>query len=300
MVQKRNNQLANQIEQFVLDRQAQNISDNSIRWYRQGLSNFHSYCDVTGVTAIEQVEAGTVRKWLVSLQNDDHNSGGIYGLFSAVRAFIRWCVDEYEIDNPLKHIKAPKRTTPPQKVLSVDDFDLLLSSCGNGQSNSARDKAILLMLMDTGIRHDELSRLNVGDIDVKSGEVTIRKGKGGKGRIVYVGATTQKAIRSYMRRRPGAISTEAMWTKADGKRLTKDGIRQTLAYRAEKAGIKEPGLHEFRRAFAVNFLRNGGNLIALQRILGHASITMTEHYAKLLQDDIAEQHRKFGVVDNLK
>lgn len=103
-----------------------------------------------------------------------------------------------------------------------------------------------------------------------------------------------------MRKRQGAKQTDPLWVKPDGKRLSKDGLRQMIARRSVKAGIQEPGLHEFRRAFAVGFLRNGGNVIALQRLLGHTNIAMTEKYVQLLNDDLQASHAKHGVVDNLK
>lgn len=82
------------------------------------------------------------------------------------------------VSNPLQNVDAPKRITPPQDVLSLDNFKKLLDTCKPGQGNANRDKAILYTLLDTGIRHDEISNLTVGDIDFQSGAVTIRKGKG--------------------------------------------------------------------------------------------------------------------------
>lgn len=293
-------QLDRDIQEFNLDRQARNLSKNTLRWYGQGLTHFRNHFVNLGMDDTRQLDATHLRRWLVALQNEERNEGGVYSIFGAVRTFLRWYAAEQGISNPLQHVEAPKRITPPQNVLSIDNFKRLLESCKPGQGNANRDKAILYLLLDTGIRHEELSSLLVGDIDMQSGAVTIRKGKGRKFRTVYVGNQTRKSLSAYMRKRPATKPTDPLWIKQDGKRLTKDGIRQMIARRSASAKIQEPGIHEFRRAFAVNFLRNGGNVITLQRLLGHTNIAMTEKYVQLLSDDLKAQSAKHGVVDNLK
>ena len=293
-------QLDRDIQEFYLDRQARNLSKNSLRWYTQGLTHLRNYFVNLGITDTRQIEATHIRRWLVALQNENRNEGGVYSIFGAVRTFFRWYATEQSVSNPLQNVDAPKRITPPQDVLSLDNFKKLLDTCKPGQGNANRDKAILYTLLDTGIRHDEISNLTVGDIDFQSGAVTIRKGKGRKFRTVYVGSRTRKALSAYMRKRQGTKPADPLWIKPDGKRLSKDGLRQMIARRSVSAGIQEPGLHEFRRAFAVGFLRNGGNVLTLQRLLGHTNIAMTEKYVQLVNDDLQASTARHGVVDNLK
>lgn len=293
-------QLDRDIQEFNLDRQARNLSKNTLNWYTHSLTLFRNHFVNLGIVDTKQIEATHIRRFLVALQKDGHNEGGIYNIFGAVRAFLNWCAEEFEISNPLQHVDAPKRITPIQDVLSLEDFKKLIDTCTPGQGNANRDKAILYLLLDTGIRHDEISNLQVGDVDFKSGAITIRKGKGRKFRTVYIGSKTRKALNAYMRRRQGAKPTETLWIKPDGKPLSKDGLKQMIARRAAIVGLPKPGMHEFRRAFAVNFLRNGGNVITLQRLLGHANIAMTEKYVQLVTDDLQASHARFGIVDNLK
>ena len=91
-----------------------------------------------------------------------------------------------------------------------------------------------------------------------------------------------------------------MWLTRDGGQLTKGGIRELVRRRAKQVGIKAPGLHEFRWAFALNFLRNGGDIITLQRLLGHSSLVIINRYLALVDDDLKAAIEKHGVVDNLK
>ena len=167
-----------------------------------------------------------------------------------------------------------------------------------------------MTLLDTGVRHQELASLSITDINIDDGSVLIREGKGGKSRSVFVGLKARRALSNYLRyrdspllrglrKRNGDAEPDALWLTDEGAPLTKSGIRQIVARRARQAGLPEPGLHEFRRAFAINCLRNGMDVITLQRLLGHSTLAIINRYLKLLSDDLRVAHGKYGVVDRL-
>ena len=146
----------------------------------------------------------------------------------------------------------------------------------------------------------ELVDLNVGDFDRANGSLIVKRGKGGKTRATFVGQRTRRVLGSYLLFRPGAKDDAPLWTIQNGDRMKPEGIRQAIRKRAKVAGVKAPGFHEFRRAFAVNFLRNGGDVITLQRLLGHSSLVIINRYLALVDDDLRSSHAKHGVVDRMK
>jgi site-specific recombinase XerD len=212
--------------------------------------------------------------------------------------------------NPARKVKVCLPKIEALDPISLDDFNKLLAVCERKTLAGERDRALLMLLLDTGARKAEVTALTLDDIDLATGSVQIRKGKGGKARTVFIGATARRAMLAYLRQREAFLAylartnktkpTEALWVGSlDGKKLNQDGIRQILRRRAGDAGIPEPSPHSFRRAFALNSLRNGMNILALQRLLGHADLSVINRYVKLLDGDLRSAHEEHGVVDSL-
>jgi site-specific recombinase XerD len=141
--------------------------------------------------------------------------------------------------------------------------------------------------------------LNLADVDAKIGVVHIRQGKGGKGRYVFMGSRTSKAIMRYTMGRehaPGA----ALWLTEAGGRLSHEGLRQVLKRLGKRAGVEHCHPHTFRRTFALWSLRAGMSIYHLQRLMGHADITVLRQYLDLVTEDVQAAHQAAGIVDKLK
>ena len=136
-------------------------------------------------------------------------------------------------------------------------------------------------------------------MNLSTGAVLVRQGKGAKCRTIFLGAKVRREVVRYLRHRPGARSGEPLWVSAEWKRLTYWRLRQLVRRRAERVGLPEPGLHSFRRAFALACLRNGVDLISLQRLMGHSDLSVLRRYLAQTEDDLQAAHAKGGPVDNL-
>ena len=305
MSQPQNNQPASQlfqdIEEFLIDRQARNLSAKTLSWYSHSLKLFTDYSAGHGIKATTAITPQHIRRFLIYLQKD-HNEGGVHNIFGALRSYLRWFATEYTPEgwpNPLAKVETPKRTQELEQPITLDDFKLLIATCESKTFTGDRDKAMLLFLLDSGVRHQELTDLQVGDVDLNTGQVIVKRGKGRKGRVVFIGAKTKRALLAYFRHYPNRNNDSPLWLTRDREQLSKSGIREIVRRRALQAGIDEPGLHDFRRAFALNYLRNGGDVITLQRLLGHANLTIINRYLNLLADDLKAGIAKHGVVDNM-
>lgn len=288
------------LEAFLIDRRAQNMTRGTLYFYQKKLELFTRYCDTQAVTHIHQVDAGVMRGFLLWLEGTGHNPGGCHAAYRAVRAFLRWWAAEVDPENwrdPTARVKAPKVPQEPIEGISMANVKELVNTCKRGQFAGERDRAMILALLDTGARAAEFCAIDLNDVNTTTGAVLIRQGKGRKSRTVYLGRTARKQLRIYLRLR-GEDQNQALWVKEDGEALTIWGLNDMMARRARMAGIPRPGLHDFRRAFALNMLRNGCDIFTLQRLMGHADISILRRYLKQTDEDGRRAHELGGPVDN--
>jgi site-specific recombinase XerD len=179
----------------------------------------------------------------------------------------------------------------------MEDVAALLATCQRGEFAGERDRAVMLALLDTGLRAKEFYKMDLKDIDLGTGAALVVRGKGGKPRPVYFGRRTRRAIRAYLRTRRD--NSPALWVTTQGERLTYQALRGILRRRAKTAGIPAPSPHDFRRAFALAMLRNGSDIFALQKLMGHADLSILRRYLAQTDEDLQRAHDRAGPVDNL-
>lgn len=287
------------IDAFLIDRKAQNLSNGTIHFYRFKFKLLLLFCESQQVTQVEQITPNFIRQYLFWLRETGHSEGGVHAGFRTLRAFLRWWGDEVEPENwknPINKVKAPKLDIQPLEPVALDIVKKLIDSCPN-TFEGLRDKAIFYALLDTGARANELLAMNSKDLNMVTGEILIRKGKGGKPRSVFVSKKSKKAIRQYLKVRKDDNS--ALWVKANGEALSYWGLVDLLDLRSKAAKINRPSLHDFRRAFALNMLRNGVDIYSIQLLMGHADLQVLRRYLKQNTDDLAQAHRRGSPVDKM-
>lgn len=198
--------------------------------------------------------------------------------------------------NPITKVKAPRLAEEPLEPVDVKVVGSMLETCDTSFLGK-RNRAILLFLLDTGLRARELLSVNLEDINLITGNVLLRRGKGSKTRTVLIGKETKKAVRAYIRQRSDCL--EVLWVTDDQKKsLSYSGLRALLNRHAKLSGVDTPSAHDFRRAFAITMLRNGTDLVTLARLMGHTNLKVLQRYLKLLPEDLQVAHRRAGPVDN--
>ena len=293
-------EIAEEVAEFLLSRRAINCTPGTLEWYERCTKKLQGYMAERGLRTTRQLNPSHIRRFLVSLQQAGHSPGGVTTLFTGVRAYLNWYAGEYALENwnPLAGVKPPKRPADPLPPVELTHVRQLVGACPVGEFNGDRDRALFYFALDSGARHQELANLRLEHVD-QSGRVRIQLGKGQKSRTVFIGTRTLTALATYLAHRPNAKSGDPLWTQANGQQLSASGIRQVMRRRANTVGIPEPGLHAFRRAFAINSLRNGIDMISLQRLMGHSSLQTIHRYLAQVDDDLRQAHRKFGVVDGM-
>lgn len=285
------------VDAFLQAKKSENLSKHSIAFYDRSLKVFITYCDAQSVRNINQITPNFLRDFLVWLDSKGHNTGGINVFFRSLKAWLNWFENETEPDNwknPIHKVKPPKIIQEPIQGITRDEFDLLLSRCPKNVFYGERDRTILMVLMDTGIRAEELTNIKTADVNLSDNSIVIPLGKGRKPRIVFVGATTRRQIRKYLKFRGGDGSY--LFITHSGDKLIYSSLRQVIRRLCEQAEIKDVSLHDFRRAFTLESIRNGVDLLTLSRLLGHTSLNLLLRYAKQTTADLSNKYK--SVVDD--
>jgi integrase/recombinase XerD len=287
------------VEAFMLDRRSRGLSQGTIDFYRKKLKHLIEFCNQKMILDVINLTASEIRTFFLFLKEKGHNQGGIYAHFKVLRSFLYWYQEEnelYEWSNPIRKVKVKSSNDSPLEPADINAIKAILKTCGNNYTGK-RDKAIILMLLDTGIRASELISINHENINPITGVIQILNGKGGKFRVAYLSKKARLALRKYIEIK--GICQGALFTSNESIQLTYSGLRMLLRRRSIKAGVIYQSPHSFRRLFALTMLRNGTDLFSLQLLMGHADLQVLRRYLKQVSSDLQDAHIKGSPVRNL-
>ncbi|WP_104991403.1 tyrosine-type recombinase/integrase [Deinococcus sp. NW-56] len=290
-------------QQFFFHLQAKRRTKATLRYYATTRTSFGRFVQEGGLP--QEAEALTVqhlRAFLRKLEADGLAPGGVHAHARALRALLTWAYREELLStNPVKRLEMPTVDRQRLPAVSGEQVQLLLKTCRKGPQ-PLRDCALVLTLFDTGIRVQEAVNLQLSALLFERGLLRIH-GKGNKERFVPIGARAMQALNIYLRRerRPAHAGVPNVFLSRSGQPLTKSGISIRLHKLALDIGVPRADCapHTFRRGFAVEFLRNGGDVFTLQQILGHSSLEMTRRYVTFLDEDLKAAHLRFSPGDRL-
>jgi site-specific recombinase XerD len=278
---------------FILSRQAMQCAPATMEFYRYTTSVFLAWAEAQSVTTPEQVDARLIRYYLSELASRGKSDSTLNANARAMRTLLRFWYAEKYIPAPVS-ISIPKIAKKRQPVLSADELNQVLSGCKN-----QRDKALIVFMADSGLRRAELIALNWGDIDIMSGLVKVKRGKGGKARSAVIGATTRRMLLAYRRALGNPANDLPIFISRSGERFTGTGVLLIFRRLSKKTGIHVTP-HSLRRTFVILSLRAGMDVLHLQAMLGHASLDMVQHYAQMVDDDLLQAHKAHSPIDNLQ
>ena len=273
----------------------------TIQFYGDKLGSFAAFLAAEGTGEVSMITPGMLRAYLLKL-GQTHNRGGVRAHYRAFSAFLHWWQENEAPEgwpSPLTTVRPPKVPTVVLEPVPAPDIKAMVRTCERRTFFGTRDRAVLLALLDTGARAAEFVGIDMADVDLPTGQILIRAGKGGRPRVVFIGAKNRRSLVAYLRQVDDQDQSAALWKTGQGTRLTYSGLRELVRRRARRAKVPDPSLHSFRRAFALACLRNGMSVFALQRLMGHRDLTVLHRYLAQTTDDLRRAHSRDGPVDNL-
>lgn len=293
------------IDEYAVALEVAGRSRRTIDWYRTYLEEFAAFAGRGNQAGtLEDLTPAIARRWLLASQSSRPRPlapNSMAGRVRTLRAFGGWLQRELQLDaHPLAGLPIPKVPDVLIPSLTPPELRALLEGV-NSTRDSIRDRAILLVLLDTGLRLGELVRLSIGDVDLIEGRCRVM-GKGAKERVVPIGLRTRRALRAWIVTRRRTDGSDPLFIGRLGGRLTPWAVQQLVRRLALRSGVSTRcSPHVLRHSFARAFLANGGDVFSLQRILGHSpsSLQVTRRYVQLLDDDLRAVHRRVSPIDRL-
>ncbi len=273
--------LAALLPSWELALRSERKSPQTIKSYGDGVRGFIRWCDQHGHSPA--LDRELMKGFVADLLDGGAEPSTARSRQLGVRRFSAWLTEEGEIDDdPLLGLKAPKLDSKVTDSLTDDELKRLIKACAGKDFRDRRDEAIVRLMAETGMRAGEVTNLSVGDVDLHRGLVTVRRGKGGKGRLAPFGDQTARAIDRYLRaRRTHRLSeTPALWLGDRGKSLEYYGLHSALKYRAQLAGLTKFHPHLLRHTAASRWLAAGGSEGGLMSVAGWSSRDMLDRYVR--------------------
>lgn len=296
------------VEEFYFAKRP--LSPHTQRQYKVRLSLFVAWCEEQGL-ALESLSARHVRTFIDVVSKrpgrygDPVKSSVVQQYAIAVKTFLAWCMKEQDFDvvspKVIAQIQLPKCDQTVIETFTPEQLDTLFAAAEK-QPYPVRDKAILAVLVDTGVRAAEFSNLTLDCVWLDADDSYLKvTGKGRKEREVPLGRTARIALRRYITRyrHPKNKGEQRVFLSRTGAPLTQSGLEQVIQQLGASARISgvRCSPHTFRHTFACQYLLSGGDIYKLSRLMGHTSVKITERYLQAVRSKQVRDGR--SVLDSL-
>ena len=249
------------------------LSDLTARNYHRDLNALRDWCDLNGIAGWAELDGEHFRAFSATCYRKGLSPRSIQRRLSAARTFYRFLLREKHVTkNPVQSVSAPKSGKRLPENLDADRMARLLDIPGDGPL-VLRDRAMLELLYSSGLRLAELTGLDVRDVDLADGTVSVT-GKGGKDRILPIGRYAREALLAWQKVRSSLAAADepAMFVSRRGTRLAPRSVQARVDHWAKRQGIDTRVYpHLFRHSFATHLLESSHDLRGVQELLGHAT-----------------------------
>ena len=307
------------VQGYKLCAQTEGKSKSTIQIVTSSVGYLRNFLESEGLsTDATKIGPDEIRAFILYLQHKRQFSGHpflraqreglsahtINSYLRSIRAFWSWIVGEEIItENPFLRVKIPKAPHKVIPTLSPTQIQMLLGTIDTTSAEGFRDYVVVLTLLDTGLRISEFLGLRLDDLWIEEGVLKVM-GKGSRERIIPIGKGVRRLLWRYInlfRPESAKPNCDLVFLTKRGWPLTKGRVQKRMSLYAGRAGLSgvRCSPHILRHTAAVSFLRNGGDVFSLQRLLGHSTLLMTRHYCELADIDVRRAHATASPVDNL-
>ncbi|MBI4322172.1 MAG: tyrosine-type recombinase/integrase [Chloroflexi bacterium] len=300
--------LASLREHFEVFNRSEGKSPHTVQWYNATLTDFIRFLEKEGIPpTLAAADEMAVRRYILDLQTRKPHGRPIssYSVTSrviALRAFYHWLFEQkYTKCHILAQLKPPKTEEKIPELVTDEETIRLFAVLNQFTFLGARNRAILALLLDGGLRRSELVELKDADAKLSEGYVKVM-GKGRKERLVTIGSNSQRALlhyRHHFRPDPAHPGITNFFLNFKGFPLTPSGLKSMIARLGQRAGVPRLHPHLCRHTYATNFLLGGGPELLLKQNLGHTTLKMVDHYAHVADQKAALASRGYSPLDKM-
>lgn len=273
------------LDRFIASKEIEGCSTRTLNYYRD---NINKMLDTVNLP-INEITTEILRNYLSDYKSNS-NAGmvTIDNIRRTLSSFFAWLENEdYIVKSPVRRIHKVKTTRRVKETLTDENLEKLRDTCSN-----VRDLAILELLISTGMRVGELTRLNISDMNFQERSCIVL-GKGNSEREVYFSAKSKMYIEKYLETRTD--DNEALFVSLikPYNRLGISGIEIAIRNLGKKANINKVHPHKFSRTMATMAIDKGMPIEQVQKLLGHIKIDTKMEYAMVNQNNVKNSHRKY-------
>lgn len=284
-------------EGFLVEQQIRGNSPKTLTYYQSGMNRFRRFMKRN--PELSEVTLHLLREYALHLQTEDLSTVTRQSYVRALRAFLTWCYAEDMLPvNLSEKFRLPKAQRKVIDILTDEESRRLMASFNPRYLLQLRNYCICALMLDSGLRMDEAATLDLAFLHLAEG-YTIVNGKGNKQRVVPLGLNTRKALLRYVNRRPGCALTSRVFLTSDMQPISDSTIKQMFRKLKKRVGIPRIRAHLLRHTFATRYLENGGDIYALQQILGHTSLEMVKRYVHSTHRKTVSKFSDFSPLDRL-
>lgn len=281
--------LQEHLENFLIDCKVRGLSNDTIESYTSQINLFINF------VGDSEINTECINTYVLHMRQKGNADISIKTKLKFIKTFLKFCgYDENEIKFPL--ISVVRENKEPY---SKEEIELLLKKPTRNSYTAWRNHTIVCLLLSTGIRCRTLVNLKISDLDFTSNTILLREIKTKKKYYIPMSSTLKQSIKHYLSLFEHDTD-DYLFMSLYGDKLSRPSVKEAIREYNLKRGVPKTSIHLFRHTFAINYLRNGGNIMTLKEILGHSNIATTQQYLKVTVDDLKQDFDDYCILDNAK
>lgn len=320
-----------QIDEFMVYCRSKQLGEKTMSSYEQALRLFQRWCESEmNITKVDQVSESVMRRYINDLQergkysfySDDEKKKTNYperrrdfrkpisvitinSYIRELRVFFNWLDEDYKMKrNPMQKIRLLKVNRKARDFINDEDFKKLVSQLDKSYYPEHRDFAMIMLMIDTGMRLGECTTVLTTDLHLASHKICLRAEttKGRKDRVVFFSPKTETVLRRWIRFKDRYVESDYLFPiKAHGGHVNVSNFETNFKKYLRRAGLNDTLTpHCLRNNFAKRCLMSGMDIYTLSKILGHSSVKITEEaYLDLTDDDLGKRYQHYSPVRNM-
>ena len=285
-------------EEYILDCKSRNLREGTIRHYRDTMVQMKKY--IGSDTLVKEMTVETFNDFIVELRDNPLlNDQSLNTYARDLKTIMRFFMKREYI--PYFKIEVPKADKQPIETYTDRELQVLLKKPNLKHCTFTEYKSWVMtnFLLSTGVRRNSIINIKIKDVDLEADVVHINITKSRKPIIIPLNADIKKILQEYLQYRKGG-EDEYLFCNVFGGKVSSSSVYHQIYEYNKSRGINKTGMHRYRHTFAKKWVTMGGNVVTLQKILGHSSLEITQNYLNIFVSDIKKDIEEFNILREFK